>query len=445
MFNKGNRGSDGGGTTAGAREHGAAPGKRTLTQAIQRRAKPGPAGAPSPGNHQPGLDAGAAVQAKGDVDPGAVHSAAAAGIGGSDGDMPYLDAIQKAFGPHDVGDIRAHTDGTAAAACDAMGATAYATGNRVAFRETPDLHTTAHEAAHVVQQRAGVSLASGVGASGDSYERAADAVADRVVAGQSAEDLLAPSASRTTSSSPSSAATQMNEDDRPPPGRGLCTEFGDYWIVPDSTTVCYANIQGEQITESAFRALQADWDKVKDGSGRIQITETDSSGVQHGGFEASILQKIGLLMSAPTGRRLVQDLVNGSHAVTIRPSAAPIYGGANAIRGSASTLEGPDGTSGGGGTTIIQIDPSCSDTDIKVYDASGNEIADPVFIFLGHEMIHARHNQEGHNRRNLPATDASYSNREEQETVEGAGISENALRSEHGLPARHGSGGRDVR
>jgi Domain of unknown function (DUF4157) len=52
-----------------------------------------------------------------------------------------------------------------------MGATAYATGDRIAFAGAPDLHTTAHEAAHVVQQRAGVSLPGGVGQAGDAYER----------------------------------------------------------------------------------------------------------------------------------------------------------------------------------------------------------------------------------------------------------------------------------
>jgi hypothetical protein len=53
-----------------------------------------------------------------------------------------------------------------------------------------DLHTVAHEVAHVVQQRSGVQLKRSVGEAGDAYERQADAVADRVVAGRSAEDLL---------------------------------------------------------------------------------------------------------------------------------------------------------------------------------------------------------------------------------------------------------------
>jgi hypothetical protein len=42
----------------------------------------------------------------------------------------------------------------------------------------------------VVQQRGGVQLKGGVGEADDAYERNADAVADRVVAGRSAEDLL---------------------------------------------------------------------------------------------------------------------------------------------------------------------------------------------------------------------------------------------------------------
>ncbi len=71
-----------------------------------------------------------------------------------------------------------------------MGASAYATGNQVAFAGQPDLHTAAHEAAHFVQQRQGVQLYGGVGVVGDVYERQADAVADAVVAGKSAAGLL---------------------------------------------------------------------------------------------------------------------------------------------------------------------------------------------------------------------------------------------------------------
>ena len=119
-----------------------------------------------------------------------VHEAAKRGISGSGASLPYLDAIQHSFGRHDVSGISAYTGGSAADACHDMGAQAYATGNAVAFGSSPDLHTAAHEAAHVVQQRAGVSLRGGVGAAGDTYEQHADRVADQVVQGKSAESLL---------------------------------------------------------------------------------------------------------------------------------------------------------------------------------------------------------------------------------------------------------------
>jgi hypothetical protein len=124
-----------------------------------------------------------------------VHAAAAQGISGGAGPLPHGETIQRLFGRHDVGNIQAHTDASAASSALAMGARAFATGNHVAFAGTPDLHTAAHEAAHVVQQRAGVHLKGGVGQAGDTYEQNADAVAERVVAGQSAEDLLGPAPS----------------------------------------------------------------------------------------------------------------------------------------------------------------------------------------------------------------------------------------------------------
>jgi len=104
--------------------------------------------------------------------------------------LPYGDQIQRAFGRHDISSIAAHVGGPAGQASTQIGAEGFAMGNSVAFRSSPDLFTAAHEAAHVVQQRAGVHLKSGVGETGDRYEQHADAVAHAVVSGQSAEGLL---------------------------------------------------------------------------------------------------------------------------------------------------------------------------------------------------------------------------------------------------------------
>ncbi len=126
-----------------------------------------------------------------DGDLGNVGSIAGGGITGGATSLPHLDSIQSSFGSHDVSGVQAHTGGSAQQANADMGSEAYATGNHVAFADSsPGLHTAAHEAAHVVQQRAGVSLKGGVGAVGDRYEQHADAVADKVVRGESAESTL---------------------------------------------------------------------------------------------------------------------------------------------------------------------------------------------------------------------------------------------------------------
>lgn len=119
-----------------------------------------------------------------------VRDTAARGVAGSGTTLPHGAQIQASFGAHDVSQVRAHVGGQAGEAARAIGAKAYATGQDVAFASQPDVHTAAHEAAHVVQQRGGVQLSGGVGKSGDAYERQADAVADAVVAGRSAEPLL---------------------------------------------------------------------------------------------------------------------------------------------------------------------------------------------------------------------------------------------------------------
>jgi hypothetical protein len=162
------RGEGDPGTTHAA-SSGLAPGKRSLTA---------PLAAP--------------VQRKATGAAPAADAATTAEAGVRDGGsaLPHGDVIQRAFGHHDVSRVSAHTGGAAAAACDDLGAQAYATGSHVAFRGAPDLHTAAHEAAHVVQQRQGVFLKDGLGDSGDVYERHADAVADAVVAGRPAADLL---------------------------------------------------------------------------------------------------------------------------------------------------------------------------------------------------------------------------------------------------------------
>ena len=117
------------------------------------------------------------------------HEVATDGVSGAATEYPHRSTIERLFGRPIP--VTAHTDAVAAEATARLGTEAYAFGGSVAFQATsPPLHVAAHEAAHVVQQHAGIQLAGGVGAPGDVYEQQANAIADRVVAGQSAADLL---------------------------------------------------------------------------------------------------------------------------------------------------------------------------------------------------------------------------------------------------------------
>lgn len=168
-----------------------------------------------------------AVQAKSDgsaskSEAERVHEAAAHGTSGPAGVFPYLDVIQRSFGGHNVSHVKAHTDGQAAAGAREMGAEAFTVGDHVAFAGTPSLYTAAHEAAHVIQQRAGVQLKGSLGEVGDQYERHADAVADLVVQGKSAEVAL----DMYAGSSPHHLRTQVQRKEQLPEGE---KGFSEMW------------------------------------------------------------------------------------------------------------------------------------------------------------------------------------------------------------------------
>lgn len=177
MYQKRSRAGGGAPDDGGA---GAAPGKRSLTQSFAPRVQAAPSSAL--------IQAGNDLTAGGTTsDPEATARVAAQGVAGASGRLPHHDAIQASFGHHELGGLAVARDGAASGATEALGARAYAYGDRIALPQA-DLWTEAHEAAHVIQQRSGRVAAHGT--PGDAHERHADAVADRVVAGESAAELL---------------------------------------------------------------------------------------------------------------------------------------------------------------------------------------------------------------------------------------------------------------
>ena len=186
-----------------------------------------------------------------------VFEIAERGASGAAGALPHLAEIQRAFGRHDVRQVQASQDSRAAAAARAIGARAYATGERVVFASSPDLRTAAHEAAHIVQQRAGVELAQGVGKAGDRYERNADAVAERVLTGASAESLLDEVAPGSESSAARRRAVQR-----------IATDFGDF------KTSKYDKLGPAGKEWGVDIVLEFDPDKTKVNAEKIGLTQS---------------------------------------------------------------------------------------------------------------------------------------------------------------------------
>lgn len=117
--------------------------------------------------------------------------AARRGLAGPQRPYPFAEKIRHAFGAHAPEGLRAHIGGAAAQAGAALSASAYVLDGRAAFARGPDLRTAAHEAFHLYEQSRTRPAGSGVGVRGDGSEVLADKVADAVVAGRSAEPLLA--------------------------------------------------------------------------------------------------------------------------------------------------------------------------------------------------------------------------------------------------------------
>ena len=118
------------------------------------------------------------------------------GRGGGQSLEPGLRTGMEAALGADLGDVRVHTDGQAAASAQAVQAQAYTVGDDVVFGPgkyqpgSPEgQRTLAHELTHVVQQRqgpvAGTPTGDGIALSdpSDSFERAAESNAERITSG----------------------------------------------------------------------------------------------------------------------------------------------------------------------------------------------------------------------------------------------------------------------
>jgi len=267
----------------------------------------------------------------------AIHRIAGAGLRGSSGSLPHLKTIQRSFGRHDVSGVKSHTGSAAVRANRAMRSEAYATGNHVAFKSsTPSLHTAAHESAHVIQQRAGVSLKAGVGQVGDKYERHADAVADAVVQGKSAEGVLDQMAG---GGGVGRQATQLKEEQPAVPlktldvGNKSWEEFQalmkPWTLEPDTMTPKEIKAWGKGEKEGTW---QTEYDKVENlfgGKKCLLEKELAKSGVSKGldvaKWEEQTIESLRKIGESNVEGQVLDDQIIGQYFSELSDGEAQFY------------------------------------------------------------------------------------------------------------------------
>ena len=205
---------------------------------------------------------------------GGVRKEAAKGIRGGGTALPFANIIQKSFGAHNLSGVRAHIGPGATQNSNNMGAKGYTAGNHIVFSGVPSLHTAAHEAAHIIQQRGGIKLSGGVGEDGDEYEKNADAVADQVVAGKSAEDLLnkmAPKVGKNSQTDDTLSGVQLKRSDTYQNARrrayAIKDALLDHWTEDEQKAL--RQIRGQ--SGLMVREIRAQYKSITDG----RILESD--------------------------------------------------------------------------------------------------------------------------------------------------------------------------
>lgn len=201
------------------------------------------------------------------------------------------------------------------------------------------------------------------------------------------------------------------------------------------------------VPKAQYRAL---YERLKSNATAIKIHETTGTRLLRGGqreetypgFRYKILRSLITLISRRAGYDLVKSLAGGSKTVEIRPmptneQAEPAFADAHDRQASRN---------GKGSATTVYLHPFLANETQQAYDEDGRPISFPVFLMLGHELIHAQHNQageaEGKRRSDHYATDEEYETIAGGDHQEHGEITENTLRDQFGLRRRDGHDGR---
>jgi Effector protein len=167
-------------------------------------------------------------------------------------------------------------------------------------------------------------------------------------------------------------------------------------------------------------------------------------------FRPAIMDALERLMTRPVGRQIVTTVISGNVQVRIEPRAAPadarpLTFDFDELAAVADSSDAAVGQHPGGSGTTIYVASDIATVRLQVYDENHAAIEHPLFIALGHELIHAMHDAGGQNRarRMLLGNNGwdDWHNEEERQTIASGHPSENDLRAEHHLPLRRGHSG----
>jgi len=341
--------------------------------------------------------------------------------------------MENAFG-HDFSNVNVHTNSSSS---KDMGALAYAQGNDIHFasgqynpQSQKGQELIGHELTHVVQQREGrvkpTTKAKGVAVNDDKkLEKEADDMG-RKSAGTNMvqqKSVQNKTAGNIVQKQDASIALQVAAP------TGVCTEFGDFTIYPDSfigpLPVNSRDDTSWNIRRSQYNLLISRVTSIKNATGKLTVTGTAS-------FKTRTYLDLAWLLTSGVGRSLIDGIQSSSHNVSIQERA----GGNATGYGSDDSYERntTPPTPGTGSNATVYYNPNV----LQIGDGSASWMTRPPAIGLAHELIHAwtgvkgtrarGNDTDGNRRRELQATGLG--------EFRNAVISENRFRAAFGLPRR---------
>ncbi|MBT6178961.1 MAG: hypothetical protein HOI23_17085 [Deltaproteobacteria bacterium] len=219
-------------------------------------------------------------------------------------------------------------------------------------------------------------------------------------------------------------------------------------------------IRGEWIYASDVKPALALIDSILSGDTSLSVEETTKPWFcglffkRCPGFREAIRGDLLKLSRSPLGRQLLREIAEHTKPVVIRPTTSTKGGLVEPLN--ESKARRTPRKQGEGSGSVVHIPNDLKDDTFVVYRSPGfdydtgrmrsgmdpstdDEIAQPRFIILGHELVHVYRAQrgqltpKGYHRRD------AYHNQEEFETIAGESrFTENRLRRAHGLPNRYG-------